>query len=203
MMGKGFKSLVTLGVLGGAAFGGFKAYEQYGYIKESYNNVIMFKGEKLIYDEVFEGDSVAVVASGVEIDLREADFDADYTNLDLYGVGAGFKVLVPEDVNVTATGINKGSGIQINVDDSLDGKILNITYDLTGSGLMVATHASCEAPGCCTDEASEDMEEVTEEVIDETVEESVLESEEEAEDELMAQIDELEVEEDTTDNNGY
>lgn len=199
-MGKGFNGLVTLGVLGGAAFGGFKAYEQYEYLKESYNNIILFKGEKLIYDDIFEGDSVAVIASSVEIDLREAEFDADFSNLDLYGMGAGFKVLVPENVTVVATGVNKGSGIQINVDDSVDGKILNITYDLTGSGLMVATHSMDKGMPSDLDNQEEDSV-LSEVVTEEKVHLSVVEAVEDTEDELMAQIDELDIEKDNSETN--
>lgn len=138
-MGKGLKGLAALGFLGGAAFGGYKAYQKYLLLEETHNNVILFNGEKLIYDDVFQGDSVAAIAAGVEIDLREADFDADYTNLDIYGVGAGFKVMVPDDIKVIVSGVNRASGIQVNVDDSIEGKILSITYDLTGSGLLVAS----------------------------------------------------------------
>jgi len=178
---------MTLGTLGGAAFGGFKAYEQYEYLKESYNNVVLFKGEKLIYDEVFEGDSVAVIASGVEIDLREAEFEADYCNLDLYGLGAGYRVLVPQGINVIATGINKGSGIQIDVDECVTGKILNITYDLTGSGLMVASHGAYKA----TEDDSSEEEPTQEANFDPSISNESEQVNEEGEDELMAQLDEF------------
>ncbi len=143
-MSKGLKGLAAIGFLGGAAFGGYKAYQKYLYLKETHNNVILFNGEKLIYDDVFQGDSVAAIAAGVEIDLREAEFDADFSNLDIYGVGAGFKIMVPDDIKVIVSGVNKASGIQVNVDEHIEGKVLNITYDLTGSGLLVASQNPIE-----------------------------------------------------------
>lgn len=138
-MGKGFKGIAALGIIGGASFGAFKALKQYEYLKETHNNVILFNGEKLIYEDVFEGDSVAAIAAGVEIDLRDAEFDADYVSMDLYGVGAGFRITVPTGIKVVTEGINKASGLQIDVEDSEVGKILNINYDLTGSGLMITS----------------------------------------------------------------
>jgi len=138
-MGKGFKGIAALGIIGGASIGAFKAFKQYEYLKETHNNVILFNGEKLIYEDVFEGDSVAAIAAGVEIDLRDAEFDSDYVSMDLYGVGAGFRITVPKGIRVVTEGINKASGLQIDVEDSEDGKILNINYDLTGSGLMITS----------------------------------------------------------------
>lgn len=177
-MGKGIKSIVGLGILGGAAFGGFKAFKEYEYLKETHNNVILFNGEKLVYDEVYEGDSVAAVMAGVEIDLREAEFEADYSNLDLYGVAAGFKVLVPADIKVVVSGVNKASGIDVNTDDSASGNVLNITYDMTASGLLVLA-AGKEEEGSGDSEVEGTVEEAPETVIDkaeETTEETAEET---------------------------
>ncbi len=138
-MGKGLKGLAGLGVIGSASYGVFKAVKELKLLKETHNNVVMFHGEKLIYDEAFEGDSVAAVGASVEIDLREADFVDDITSIDLYGMGAGYKVLVPANIKVVVAGINRASGVQVNVDDTIEGPVLNIYYDLTGSGLLVTT----------------------------------------------------------------
>ena len=138
-MGKGLKGLAALGFLGGASYGALTVMKELERLKETHNNVVMFHGEKLVYDEAFEGDSVGAVGAGVEIDLREADFVDAYTSMDLYGLGAGFKVLVPEDIKVVVAGINRASGVQMNVDNHVEGPVLNINYDLIGSGLMVTT----------------------------------------------------------------
>ena len=138
-MCKGLKGLAALGVVGCVSYGVFKAVGNLKLLKETHNNVIMFYGEKLIYDEAFEGDSVAVIGASVELDLREADFVDDVTSIDLYGMGAGFKVLVPANIKVVAVGINKASGVEVNVDETIEGPVLNIYYDLTGSGLLVTT----------------------------------------------------------------
>lgn len=138
-MGKGLKGLAALGVVGSASYGVFKAVGKLKLLKETHNNVIMFYGEKLIYDEAFEGDSVAAIGASVELDLREADFVDDVTSIDLYGMGAGYKVLVPENIKVVAVGINRASGVEVSVDDTIEGPVLNIYYDLTGSGLLVTT----------------------------------------------------------------
>lgn len=136
-MSKRMRGLMTLGLLGGASVGAFKAVKHYEYLKETHNNVILFNGERLVYDEIFEGDSVAAVAAGIEIDLREAKFDADFTSLDVYGIASGFRIIVPTNIQVMVTGINRASGVQLDVDEEVEGKVLNINYDLTGSGLLV------------------------------------------------------------------
>lgn len=138
-MGKGLKGLAVLSVVGGASYGVFKAVGNLKRLKVTHNNIIMFYGEKLIYDEAFEGDSVAAIGASVEMDLREADFVDDITSIDIYGMGAGYKILVPENIKVVAVGINRASGVEVKVDDSIEGPVLNIYYDLTGSGLLVTT----------------------------------------------------------------
>ena len=188
-MGKGVKGLLTLGVLGGAAFGGLKAFEQYVFLQETHNNVILFNGEKLIYDEVYEGDSVAAIASRIEIDLREAEFDADFSNLDIYGAAAGFKIMVPDDIKIIASGINKASGIMIKVDDTVEGKVLNINYDLTASGLLVVSHR-CEEE-TCEDEAQAEEDEAKSSTVLDDIEVSVEATAEEVAEVLEASDEEI------------
>ncbi len=138
-MGKVFKSLTKLGIIGGVSYGAFKLKKQYEFLKETHNHVVAFNGKSLTYDDVFEGDSIAAIASGIDIDLTEAVFNEAYINLDLYGLGAGFRIVVPEGIKVEASGINKASGIQIDVPTVEEGKILNINYDMTGSGLLICS----------------------------------------------------------------
>lgn len=138
-MGRGTKGLLTLGLLSGMAYSGFIAVKELERLKMTHNNVVIFHGEKLVYDENFEGDSIGAIGAGIEIDLREADFVEPFTSMDLYGLGAGFKVLVPENIKVVVTGINRASGVSVAVKDHVKGPVLTINYDLTGSGLMVTT----------------------------------------------------------------
>lgn len=140
-MGKVFKKIAGLGALGGLAYGGLKLKQQYDYLKDIYNDVIMFTGERIVYDDVFEGDSIAVIASGLEIDMSEMVMDADLVNLDIYGLGAGIRIIVPEGIHVVHSGSNKGSGIDVNVAEYENDDILtlNVNYDLTGCGLMIMT----------------------------------------------------------------
>lgn len=138
-MGRGIRGLAALSIIGGASYGGFKAMQEFKRLKMTHNNVVLFHGEKLIYDESFEGDSIGAIGAGVEVDLREADFIEPFTSMDLYGLGAGFKVLVPENIKVVVAGINRASGVQVSVNDEVKRPVLTINYDLTGSGLMVTT----------------------------------------------------------------
>lgn len=140
-MGNIFKKVATLGALGGMAYGGLKAKQQYDYLKEVYNDVILFKAERLVYDEVFEGDAIAVVASSLEIDMSEMIMDADLVNLDLYGLGAAIKIIVPEGIHVVYSGGNKGSNVEVTIAEYENDDImtLNVNYDLTGSSLTIST----------------------------------------------------------------
>lgn len=140
-MGKGFKRFAALSALGGLAYGGFKLKQQLDYVKEVYNDVILFKGERLVYDEVFEGDSVAAINSGLEIDMSEMTMEVDEVNLDVYGFCSGIKIVVPEGIHVVHNGSNKYSGVSVNVAEYENDDILtlNINYDVTCSGLLIET----------------------------------------------------------------
>ncbi len=171
-MGKGLKGILSLGAIGGVAFGGYKAYQEYEYLKQTHNNVVLCNGEKFIYDEAFEGDSIAAIMSGIEIDLREADFEADFNNLDIYGFASGFKILVPDDIKVIVNGVSKASGIEVEVDEEVVGKILNINYDLTASGLMVETVAELEEDSLVDTSDVPEEDEVSEVSVDDVAEEA-------------------------------
>ena len=136
-MSRWLRNAIGLGALAGIGFGAFRFAKEYRMVNEVYNNVLMGSGEKLIYDELFEGDSVAAFFTGVEIDMREAEFEDEELNLDVYGFCSGCKILVPENVQVSLSGVNRGSGVQSDLNELAEGPVLNINYDLTCSGLMV------------------------------------------------------------------
>ena len=137
-----FKKLVAASAVSGAGFGAFKLYQEYNMVKDVYNNIIVGAGEKLIYDDLFEGDSVGAFGAGVEIDMRDVEIEDSGLNLDLYGMGAGYRVMVPSGVQVVLNGVSRMSSVQSDLEEGITGLILNINYDLTLSGLMVIAVSS-------------------------------------------------------------
>lgn len=140
-MGKIVKSVLSLGALGGAAYGAYKVKKRYDYVSEVYNDVVKFTGERIVYDDVFEGDSIAAFFAGLEIDLSEMIMEVDNVNLDIYGFCSGIQVIVPEGIHVVATGTTSAGAAEIDVAeyDNDDILTLNINYDITACGLEIVT----------------------------------------------------------------
>lgn len=140
-MGKLIKNVFKLGMLGGAVYGAYKVKKRYDYVNDIYNDVIKFTGERIVYDDVFEGDSVAAFCAGLEIDLSEMIMEVDMVNLDIYGFCSGIKVIVPEGIHVVATGTAQAGAAEVDVAeyDNDDILTLNINYDITMSGLEIVT----------------------------------------------------------------
>ena len=131
---KSFGKLVFFGSLVGAATWVYKKYDT---VRTMYNKVYMFKGEQLVYDH-FDGNAMACMFSGIEINLKDAIFEEDEVYLDIYALCSGIKVIVPPHVEVICDGKFKASGVQINQDEITEKTVqLYLNYDLTASGLMV------------------------------------------------------------------
>jgi hypothetical protein len=160
-----FGKLVFLGsVIGTATW----VYRKYDAVRTMYNKVYMFKGEQLVYDH-FDGNAMAAMFSGIEINLKDAAFEEDEVYLDIYALCSGIKLIVPSHVEVICDGTVKASGVQINQDEFVEKTVqLYLNYDLTASGLMV-TDAQ---PAPNQDDLSE-VEDFIDEVIEETLEETI------------------------------
>lgn len=142
-MGKIFKSMTALSMLGGAAYGGFKLMKHYEYIQEIYNDVILFDKERMLYDDVFEGDSIAVIGGALEMDLSEMTVEEDNVTIDLYCVGSKVKIIVPENMQVVVAGDKVFGAVSINTgvveEVQEETMTLNINYNIRCSELLVTT----------------------------------------------------------------
>ncbi len=174
------KLVVLSSVLGAAAW----VYKKYDTVRTMYNKVYMFKGEQLVYDH-FDGNAMATMFSGVEINLADAQFEEDEVYLDIYALCSGVKVIVPPHVEVICDGRIKASGVQIHQDEFTEKTVqLYLNYDLTASGLMV-TDASLPTSEVDmqldVEEVVEDVEDAVEDVeeIAEDIEDAIEETAEE------------------------
>ncbi len=180
------KLVVLSSVLGAAAW----VYKKYDTVRTMYNKVYMFKGEQLVYDH-FDGNAMATMFSGVEINLADAQFEEDEVYLDIYALCSGVKVIVPPHVEVICDGRIKASGVQIHQDEFTEKTVqLYLNYDLTASGLMV-TDASLPTSEVDmqldVEEVVEDVEEVVEDAVEdvEEITEDIEEAIEETAEEIM------------------
>ncbi|MBN2221525.1 MAG: hypothetical protein JW708_04900 [Vallitaleaceae bacterium] len=179
-MGKNkFGKIVVIGSLvGSAAY----LYKKYDSIKSMYHKVSAFTGKEYKYDE-FDGEAIAAMFAGVQIDLSNAQFGEEEVYLDLYGFCSGIRVLLPKGVDVSFEGTNKLSGVTMDQDESVPKtKKLIINYRVTMSGLQV-TDSVHQHDACC--EEVEDVVEVAEDVVEDAkdvVEEAVEEAKDVAED---------------------
>ena len=169
-MGKNkFGKIVVFGSLVGSAAYFYKKYDS---IKSMYHKVSAFTGKEYKYDE-FDGEAIAAMFAGVQIDLSNAQFGEEEVYLDLYGFCSGIRVLLPKGVDVSFEGTNKLSGVTMDQDESVPKtKKLIINYRVTMSGLQVTDHVH-QHDACC-EGAEEVVEEVTEEakdVVEEVTEE--------------------------------
>ncbi len=203
-MGKSkFGQIVALGAVVGA---GAWVYKKYDTIKSMYHKVSLFKGERYEYD-IFEGEAIAAMFSGVMIDLSDVEFADDEVYLDIYALCSGVKVFIPKDVEIVLEGTNNASGIQVDQDeDTPKTKTLYINYNATASGIQITDNVddsccccgddeccddeSCDDPSCCCNDDDEDVNE--EENVDTNEEKSTKEEvkEEVKEEEVVKEIKE-------------
>lgn len=153
MAKKRFGIIVALGAIAGSAAWIYKKYDS---VKSMYQKVILFKGERLEFEE-FEGEAIASMFSGVLLDLSHSEFTESETYLDLYGFCSGIRVLIPKDIEVVLEGTKKASGVLIDQDDDVHKtKTLYINYNLLASGLSISDNIdSYHDEHCCDDEECE------------------------------------------------
>lgn len=155
--------IVILGSLvGSAAY----LYKKYDSIKSMYHKVSIFTGKEYKYDE-FDGEAIAAMFAGVQIDLSQAEFGDEEVYLDLYGLCSGIRVLLPKGVDVTFEGTNKLSGVTMDQDESVPKtKKLIINYRVTMSGLQI-TDSDHHHDACCNEETEEEVDDIVEEADEE------------------------------------
>ncbi len=95
--GSGLKLLISLGIIEGLAV---IIYQGIRKLKETYHNFFLFKNEKLIYEYDFLGDSMAVCASRVIVELYDADFYEKGQELDIFAVMGDITIQVPSGMSV-------------------------------------------------------------------------------------------------------
>ncbi len=171
--------IIGLSALAGTGYAAYKMTAKMKDLKATYDQVIAFSGEEKKYEE-FEGDSLAVLFAGLEIDLSEAVMIGDSATLKLYGEFCGIEILVPEDWNVKVEGTFDKAGVENNVEyDGEDdtSKLLIIEYDIKFAGLEIEdTSEKFEIE----DEEEEDLDEMPDptELVEVEVEETEDENEE-------------------------
>lgn len=117
---------------------GIKVYRKLRELKSIYNYLVVGKSECLIYDDEFDGDSLALVASDMEIDLSGADFFENELYLDLYATASRVEIVIPSDVDILLEGSTKLSSISVDQDESIEKtKVLHIHYHLLGAQLSI------------------------------------------------------------------
>lgn len=109
-------------------------------VRDKYSKCILFAGQQLsLNGKAYEGESLAVVYSGVIIDFRGATIK-DTAILDLYGEYCGIKIIVPKKWRVSVDGQSKMSGVSNDIKykkDNQKSPLLVIKHDLRYAGLEV------------------------------------------------------------------
>lgn len=135
---KTFTKIVILGsIIAGIVFYVRKKLDE---LKKYYKNTVIFNGKELKYEdeEVFTGESIASVFSGVDVDLRNVDVQANEVTIDLFTMFSGIRIRIPADWYVVAEGTNNASGIEIrDNEENEDALILKINYKAYFSGIEV------------------------------------------------------------------
>jgi len=136
------KLLKTLGLaaLLGGGYAAYKLNDKYKHLKETYNRVVSFSNERKEYID-FEGDSVAVVFGGLEIDLTKATIVGMEQTLKIYGEFCDIEIQVPEAWNVKVEGSGEKAGEDINVTfdpEDTTSPLLIIQYEVKYAGIEVS-----------------------------------------------------------------
>ncbi|NDL67996.1 hypothetical protein [Anaerotalea alkaliphila] len=182
--------IAGLAGLAGLGFAGYKVATKSKELKEEFGEVTMFKGRTVSYaGEVFVGDSVASMFSGMVIDLRDSTIEEPAV-LQIYAEFSGVKVIVPDDWTVKVGGNAEKSGVSSTIEwegDVEEVPQLTIEYDVKFSGLEIKRAAEVEA------EEEEDFYEDYEEFVDdlEDASEDVAEKVEDVAEEAQKKAEEL------------
>ncbi|WP_132280108.1 LiaF domain-containing protein [Natranaerovirga hydrolytica] len=123
---------------------GFFAYKMNGKVKKLknvYDDCIAFTGKKITYDnEIFTGESMAVIFSGVEIDLTNALLQDEVNILDIHCEFSGVSIKVPKDWDIVLEGNSNKSEIEdktSHLNDFVNNPKLIIKYNLSYSGVEI------------------------------------------------------------------
>ncbi|PKM49777.1 MAG: hypothetical protein CVV02_14305 [Firmicutes bacterium HGW-Firmicutes-7] len=139
-MKKLIKNSIFLMGLSAIGFFAYKFSIRLKEVKEKFDNCISFTSKELKFDgEEFDGNSYAVMFSGLEMDFTGAVLINDAT-LDIYGEFCGISIKVPEDWQVVEEGESYRSGVSSKVDTyEIDEAkpILYINYNIRYSGLEI------------------------------------------------------------------
>lgn len=159
--------LATIGALTVATGAAAVAYSANKIAKKMkpYAKKYRFTGDKIVYDEEFDTDSLAVSFGGLAIDMRNATLKDDFGTIKIYGHFSGIDIVVPDDWNVKTIGTKKNASISNLAEESTgdDKPTLIIKHDIHFSGLSIRRESSIK-------DAKDDIMEMTEEA-KETVEE--------------------------------
>lgn len=179
--------LATIGAVT-AVSASVAAYQAYKTSKKmkSYEKRMSFKGEKMVFDQPFTSESVAVSFSGLYIDMTKASLVDHRGQLDLFAHFSGVDIHVPDHWQVIVHGTNKNSGINNLCADMLsaDQPVLTINYQLEFSGLNIRPARKGELKESFEDavEEGKDLIHQGKEAFEDKVEEILDEAEEFAED---------------------
>lgn len=133
-----FIALVSA-IVGGTLF--FK--KKLAKLKGIYNNVVLFNGKEIKYNEEVEVEieDMAVLFGGVDIDLRNAKPTEKDLSMNIFLFCSGLRIRVPDEWEVIAEGTNKSSGIDIKTDEKdEDGDYITfrINYEARYSGMEIS-----------------------------------------------------------------
>ncbi|NDL66929.1 LiaF domain-containing protein [Anaerotalea alkaliphila] len=133
----------------GAVFGlvGKKVYHNFEELRSVYNHFIFGKSERIVYDDEFDGDSMSMLCSDIEIDLTNTNFFEEEMYLDLQAVASRVKILIPSHVEVVLEGSCKFSKVRMELEEAQKREILHIHYHLTASSMEI----DAEESECCQD----------------------------------------------------
>lgn len=75
-------------------------YQYHKKLTDGYHNIFIFKNKKMLYEDVFEGDTIATCCSNLCIDMNEAYFTEEQQSLVIYGFMSHITLVIPENIQV-------------------------------------------------------------------------------------------------------
>ena len=138
--------LATIGALAVATTATAVAYSVNSVNKKMkpYDKKFKFTGEKKVYNDEFDTDSLAVTFGGLAIDMKKATLKDNLGTLKLFGHFSGIDIVVPDDWSVKTIGSNKNSGISNLAEEETGGDqpTLIVKHDVHYSGLSIRRASS-------------------------------------------------------------
>lgn len=154
------KKIVNFVVVSSLVSVGVSIFKKSKSLKNKYNNCYFFSGEDIDYrDQEFEGDSIATLFSGVDIDFTEATLKDNKAIIELYSKFSGISITVPQHFNVKVSGEEDKSGISNEFEydeDNIQAPLLEIKYNIKFSGLEIKKSDNEEDDEIIEEEQQED-----------------------------------------------